>query len=735
MKEIAVYGKGGIGKSTLSANISAALALAGKKVLQIGCDPKHDSTRLLMGGREITTVLDYLRVTGSADCRLEDILFHGFGGIGCVEAGGPKPGVGCAGRGIITAFELLEQFQIKQRYDMTVYDVLGDVVCGGFAVPIRREYADAVFLVTSGEYMALYAANNILRGIKNYDGDTHRRVAGILLNCRNVPDEERRVRAFAEAVRLPVCAVFPRSAEFTRAEENKRTVVAGEDSPVKELFLRLAGQICEGMPLYPARPLTDAELEAVVLNAAAGAIPRQAEQPKADEKAPQQAKAAAQLPDLAPPNRYLSKNMLRDEPLHGCAFNGAITMSVHLQDVAVLAHAPRSCSYLTYQTISSTGRRRLFERGSLLPVSLSPNFSCTQMGEPEMIFGGMDALFTAVESIKRQKPRAIVVVSSCPAGIIGDDIDQVKALAEPDLPIVTVKADGNLSGDYLQGMLLAYTGLARQIVRRDVPEAADTVNIVFEKVVAKNTPDNFAEVQGLLARLGVRVNCRFLCETTYDALANFCSAPLNLLAYKDYTGNILADFFQKEYGCRFYDLPFPVGFRETTDWLVGLADFFGRPEAAARLIEERRAEYQARIAALRPKLAGKKVMIVSYNHELDWLLEAILDAGMEIVKLGVLNFSQDEGFRTRLQADLPIEDPYERGKRDEDIRRLQPDVLLGNYEAFAAGVPCLTDAIPMCPDVGFFSGVRLLERWAALLGLQLEGGWRQDEQLFKQFNA
>lgn len=231
----------------------------------------------------------------------------------------------------------------------------------------------------------------------------------------------------------------------------------------------------------------------------------------------------------------------------------------------------------------------------------------------------------------------------------------------------------------------------------------------------------------------MRVNCRFLCETTYDSLADFCAAPLNLLAYNDYTGRILEDFFRQEYGCRFFDLPFPVGFRETADWLTGLAEFFGRRQAAAELVREGRAAYEARIEALRPQLAGKRVMIVSYNHELDWLLEAILDAGMEIVKLGVLNFSQDEGFHTRLQAELPLEEPYDPGRRDADIRRLRPDVLLGNYEAASTDTTCISDAIPMCPDVGFFSGVKLLERWAALMGLQLEGGWRQDERLLAKY--
>ncbi len=143
MKEVAIYGKGGIGKSTLSANISAALSLQNKKILQISCDPKHDSTRLLLHGKRINTVLDYIKTTAINDYRISDILFSGFNNIGCIEAGGPEPGVGCAGRGIITAFEFLEKFHIKKDYDIILYDVLGDVVCGGFAVPIRREYSES----------------------------------------------------------------------------------------------------------------------------------------------------------------------------------------------------------------------------------------------------------------------------------------------------------------------------------------------------------------------------------------------------------------------------------------------------------------------------------------------------------------------------------------------------------------------------------------------------------------
>jgi nitrogenase molybdenum-iron protein alpha/beta subunit len=252
--------------------------------------------------------------------------------------------------------------------------------------------------------------------------------------------------------------------------------------------------------------------------------------------------------ELTDPNRYLSKDLVRGEPLHGCAFNGAVSTVVHLQDAVVLAHGPKSCAFITWQTISSTGRRTLFERGALLPVSLAPNLRCAELGEPEVVFGGMEKLEEKLREIKAEKPRAIVVVSACPAGIIGDDIGRVEALSEPDMPVMAIKADGNngrgLPAGYAHGVHGAGPAAQSGGTRAN---RAGPVNIVSEKIVVTNTNDNFRIMSGYLARLGVRVNCRFLCETTVDALAGFCSAPLNLLAYGDYAGKLLLDFFTREY--------------------------------------------------------------------------------------------------------------------------------------------------------------------------------------------
>ncbi|MCD7725092.1 MAG: nitrogenase iron protein NifH [Clostridiales bacterium] len=248
MLKIAIYGKGGIGKSTTASNLSAALSDLGYRVMQIGCDPKSDSTKNLMSGQKIPTVLDQIREKGVDNVRLEDIVFTGYGGILCVEAGGPTPGIGCAGRGIITAFEKLEDLGAYEQYrpDIVLYDVLGDVVCGGFAMPIRGNYADHVFIVTSGEMMALYAASNIASAIHNFGKRGYARFSGIILNKRNIDNEEALVQKAAEEMDGQVISVIPRDCAVQKAEELGMTVLeALPESDMAQCYRRLATKFLE----------------------------------------------------------------------------------------------------------------------------------------------------------------------------------------------------------------------------------------------------------------------------------------------------------------------------------------------------------------------------------------------------------------------------------------------------------------------------------------------------------
>lgn len=259
-KQIAIYGKGGIGKSTTTSNLSAALSDLGYNVMQIGCDPKNDSTTTLRKGRPIPTVMDTIR-SGSND--LDNLIHEGYNGIHCVEAGGPEPGVGCAGRGIIAAIELLDTNGIIDDYDpdIVIYDVLGDVVCGGFAIPIRQGIAEQVYTVTSSDYMAIYAVNNLFKGILKYSGSGGALLGGIIANSITKSSQKNMIDDFSEKTATSVVEYVPRSPTVTRCELDGVTTIEGApDSKQADVYRNLARKVIENKSEYVPKPFEADEL-------------------------------------------------------------------------------------------------------------------------------------------------------------------------------------------------------------------------------------------------------------------------------------------------------------------------------------------------------------------------------------------------------------------------------------------------------------------------------------------
>jgi nitrogenase iron protein NifH len=269
MRKVAIYGKGGIGKSTTTQNTVAGLVEMGKKVMVVGCDPKADSTRLLLGGLAQKSVLDTLREEGE-DVELDDLRKQGYGGTWCVESGGPEPGVGCAGRGIITSINMLEQlgaYAPSEGLDYAFYDVLGDVVCGGFAMPIRDGKAEEIYIVCSGEMMAMYAANNICKGIMKFAQSGNVRLGGLICNSRAVDNEREMIEDLAKKIGTQMIAFVPRDNDVQRAEINRKTVIEWNPEVKQADAYRSLARAIDGNQMFVIpKPLQIEELEQLLMD-------------------------------------------------------------------------------------------------------------------------------------------------------------------------------------------------------------------------------------------------------------------------------------------------------------------------------------------------------------------------------------------------------------------------------------------------------------------------------------
>ena len=715
MKRIAVYGKGGIGKSTISSNLTAALSDMGTKVLQIGCDPKHDSTRLLYSGFNDITVLEYLRDTYPDERSLGDIVHTGYKGCLCVEAGGPEPGIGCAGRGIISAFELLRDLNINSiPIDITIYDVLGDVVCGGFAVPLRDGYADTVYIVTSGEFMSIYAANNILKGTANYNPD---RIGGIIFNSRGDDEEYERVKRFSEAVSIPIVASFKRSREFLDAEKLGKTVVeAYPDSPLVKSFRDLAKMVLDGKK-YTAKYLDEAELEKTVLGAATSKNTMRHSSPLREADM------------ISEPRYYTSRNVQKNEVLHGCAFAGAASITMSMTSLTTLMHSPRNCAQFAYQFASNAVKRSYICEGTAIHGFSHPNVACTGMTESTMIFGGNDELRSSLKSVLDSGRKNIAVITSCPSGIIGDDVENIisdLSSQYPDATIVPLIEDGNVNGDFTQGVIDASIALTKAFVNASSCKT-DSVNLIGVKTISTNCIKNSDFIESILSKLGIKINCKYLGNDDIENLKNLTEAKFNLLLNPDRFAMMLKQFLEDNYGMSFSSYIARPGLRATVEWIREVGKYFSKEETAEHIIQDICSEYNAHLEFLKNHLQGRTVYIASMNKDIDWILEMLEGTGMKIIRAVVID-RPDYTMDYDIKANYPFVDIIEKFEINDlisDINLKKPDLLISAYP-MDVNSEIMQMYIPLVPDIGPFGALELADSWVSFMKAPAEEGWRND---------
>lgn len=656
MFQLAVYGKGGIGKSTMSANISLMLAQRGHTVMQIGCDPKHDSTRLLLGGGSQRTVLDYVREVPEGDRRLEDVMVEGSGGVLCIESGGPEPGIGCAGRGILTAFETIGRLGADTTgADVRLYDVLGDVVCGGFAVPLREENADGVIIVTSGEFMALYAANNIMKGIRRFTPERPRLI-GIVLNSRGVEGEEETVGRFAAATGTRVIATVPRDRLFASAEAAGRTVCElfpGSDAAkaVGAVVDRIE-DVISGAGMDIPSPLDDDQLS----DLAAGREIRPGR------------RNAVDLPACPGCARSTSRRQK-----YSCASCGAVMALARLRDSAVIIHGSRSCAYLMDSAYLSTVAD--LYTGGVYDDPMPDNIYCTCMDDSAAIFGGADSLRGTMESAYADGFREVVVVTTCVSGMIGDDCDAVARgfrSSHPDVGTTVLSTDGVINGDYLEGTDAAVSELIRSIDPSVGPVPGE-VNLIGASFFDLQCPDAAAELRRLLGVFGLRVNCRLLDDTTMGSVRGFCRGTVDILLNEDRASDF-EDRVAARLGRSRERVRLPTGPYEYAGWLRRMSEVTGIPCEAeedwarsmtSRFMEDHRDVFEGR----------RIVLSTVIPRNMDWLVDALTDMGAVIVRFGYAKGPDERcGVTVRYRDMLTFD--YGKKGMSEDWDALHPDLLL-----------------------------------------------------------
>lgn len=701
MYKLAVYGKGGIGKSSISSNLSYILSTRGLKVLHVGCDPKHDSTRLLTGGIPQSTFMESLTEKGK-----DEVIAEGSNGIYCMECGGAEPGIGCAGKGMTAMFSYISE-HTPEDTQVRVCDVLGDVVCGGFSVPMRRNNVDGIVIIASEEFMSIYAANNILRGIANLNGTAC--VLGMVVNSRD-PEDSARIESFAKAAGIRILGIVSRSALFSKAESSGKTVSElFPDSPSYRELAHIADMIQDAIagrlePL-PAKPLSDRAM----MQIAAGKEVTDDEPPKV--------RTSCSFDSY---DRERNVVYSGDFVMPACTSHGAFEMLANLTDATMILHGANNCAFLdeyawnreTYWVSFSSGRSR------------KCNIYSTGLDEKTVFTGDTEILKKTIHKAASDGFRYIFVIPTCTSEIIGTDIRGIAESAEEEgVTIIPVSADRS----FLSSKFGSYTGSVlalSSMMDWDAPRIPGTVSFIGMDNYPKRD-ENSRYMDSVLANFGLRRNGDFIAvETVAELLKVPTSQYLIAMGQTFFTKRIMDVVSDRR---DILHLESMDGMKGLRTWCETLGKVTGRPGDAKRFLETEERLYRSEISEIRKRTEGRKAIIYtgSDTDSLDWYVEVLDDLGIEVLAIVLWKKRFEDRSRKKCTYSGIRRMPnVELCHLKSTAESLGADLIIsGDTRAGRAGLPWSGMAVPY---IGRIGAVQWAKRLSRCLGIKPGEGWNME---------
>ena len=420
-------------------------------------------------------------------------------------------------------------------------------------------------------------------------------------------------------------------------------------------------------------------------------------------------------------------------PLYGCAYRGAIDLAVHIKDAAILGHAPKSCTWYAINGFTSYGRRGLYERGILYPAFVPRQFENTDITINEAVYGGVEQTRRKAFQMVKRGIRNIITVTSCIPGMSGDDLVPLqKELKSLGVDMYIIHTDEIEAGDYNEGMALCYKTLALQAVDPNVKPEPDCINLVYEHTISSQTDRTFMNLQEIFKRIGIRINCRFICAESMENIHNFLKAPYSIMARYDKLGHELQKIFEEKYGCRFLCNELPRGFSQTASWLRKIGKLYEKEKETEQVILENRIQYTQTINNLKLLYKGKKVILFLKNNSIDWILELAHDLDLDVLDSILIGSKEDSvaDWKHQFSAD------WENAQNTlfTSIAKQKPDLIILNDfmgQTFILDEIC---TVNLARDIstGFFTGTDCAAKWIRLFENTLEGRWKNDKSLFEK---